>query len=113
MYAKKIHMDVKNIQFTKLEIRIAIYLFKHYKDKYNSRQLANALDINHAHASKLCNYLANKSILKKEEIGNAVYFSFNYEHIMAIKFMEYLLTLEELSPSKWLVLIAHSLKKSI
>src|SRR3989344_433807 len=41
MYVFRIHMAVNNIQFTKIEIQIAKYLFKHYKDRYNARQLAS------------------------------------------------------------------------
>ncbi len=104
-------MDVNNIQFTKIEIQIAKHLFKHFRDRYNSRQLAKVLDINHAHANKLCSTLVKKIILKKEEIGNSVYFSFNYESKIAIKFIEYLLTLEETAAPKWLSVILHNLKK--
>lgn len=104
-------MDANSIQFTKIELQIAKYLFKHYKDKFNSRQLAKVLDINHAHANKLCNSLVKKLLLKKEEIGNAGYFSFNYESKLAIKFIEYLLFLEEKEFPKWLSIVLHSLKK--
>ena len=111
MYANNIHMDVDNIQFTKIEIQIAKHLFKHFKDKYNSRQLATVLNINHAHANKLCNLLVKKAVLIKEEVGNSVYFSFNYDSKIAIKFIGYLLTLEELVAPKWLSVILHNLKK--
>ena len=104
-------MDAKNIQFTKIEILIAKYLFKHYKDRYNARQLAGALDINHAHANKLCNILSDKQLLVKEEIGNSRYFSYNYGDNFAIKFIEYLLSLEEREFPKWLVVLSHSLKR--
>ena len=104
-------MDVNKIQFTKIELQIIKYYFKHYKDRLNSRQLARLLDINHAHANKLCNSLVKKFLLKKEEIGNAVYFSFNYESKLAIKFMEYLLALEENEFPKWLFVVLHNLKK--
>ena len=109
LYVIKIHMDADNIQFTKIEIRIAKYLFKHYKDKYNARQLARILNINHAHANKLCNLLADKKLLVKEGIGNSVFFSYGYDNKLAIKFMEYLLSLEEFP--KWLTVLLHSLKK--
>jgi len=111
MYAKNIRMDVNNIQFTKIEIQIAKHLFKHFKDKYNPRQLAKVLSINHAHANKLCNSLVKKAVLVKEEVGNSVYFSFNYESKIAIKFIEYLLTLEETTAPKLLSVILHNLKK--
>lgn len=104
-------MDANNIQFTKIELQIVKYLFKHYKDTFNSRQLAKLLDINHAHANKLCNSLVKKLLLKKEEIGNAVYFSFNYESKLAIKFIEYVLALEEKEFPQWLSVVLHSLKK--
>lgn len=104
-------MDAKNIQFTKIEIQIAKYLFKHYKDRFNSRQLAKLLNINHAHASKLCNSLAKKMLLKSEEIGNAIYFSFDYKSKLATKFIEYLLALEENEFPKWLSVVFHNLKK--
>lgn len=104
-------MDVNTIQFTKIELRIVKYLFKHYKNKLNSRELARLLNINHAHANKLCNELVKKFLLKKEAIGNAVYFSFNYESKLAIKFIEYLLVLEENEVPKWLSIVLHSLKK--
>ncbi|MBI2564991.1 hypothetical protein HYV79_03315 [Candidatus Woesearchaeota archaeon] len=104
-------MDAKNIQFTKIEIKIAKYLFKHYKDKHNARQLAKILNINHAHANKLCNLLANKMLLVKEKIGNAVYFSYNYGNKLAIKFIEYMLSLEEKEFPKWLIVPLHGLNK--
>ena len=104
-------MDSNRIQFTKIEILIAKYMFKHYRDKYISRQLAKVLSINHAHANKLCNSLVKKAILKKEERGNSVYFSFNYAEKLAIKFIEYLISLEGLISQKWLAVILHNLKK--
>ena len=104
-------MAVNNIQFTKIEIQIAKYLFKHYKDRHNSRQLAKILSINHAHANKLCNLLAGKKLLIKEKIGNSFFFSYNYNSRLAIKFMEYMLSLEEEEFPKWLIILLHSLKK--
>lgn len=104
-------MTANNIQFTKIEIQIAKYLFKHYKDRYNARQLARLLKINHAHTNKLCNLLTNKNILVKENIGNAVYFSYNYEDKLAVKFMEYMLSMEEKEFPKWLIVLLHNLNK--
>ncbi|MFH1668527.1 MAG: hypothetical protein ABIA62_01220 [Candidatus Woesearchaeota archaeon] len=107
-------MAVKNIQsinFTKIEIRIVKHLFKYYKDKYNARQLAKILDINHAHANKLCNLLVGKGILLKEEMGNAVYFSFNHGNEYALKFMVYLFSLEEKEFPRWLTVLLHKLKE--
>ena len=111
MYALNIHMTANNIQFTKIEIHIAKYLFKHYKDKDNARQLARILNINHAHANKLCNLLSSKNILIKEELGNSAYFSYNYNNTLAIKFMEYILSSEEKEFPKWLSVLLHNLKK--
>ena len=111
MYVFRIHMDVSNIQFTKIEIQIAKYLFKHYKDRYNARQLARILDINHAHTNKLCNLLADKKLLVREEVGNSVFFTYEYDNKLAIKFMEYMLSLEEKEFPKWLSTLPHSLKK--
>ena len=104
-------MTAKNIQFTKIEIQIAKHLFKHYKEKYNARQLARTLAINHAHANKLCNILLEKQLLVKEDIGNSTYFSYNYENKLAIKFIEYILSLEEKEFSNWLAVILHNLQK--
>ena len=104
-------MDVNNIQFTRIEIQIAKYLFKHYNDRYNARQLARILNINHAHANKLCNILADKQLLTKEKIGNSVFFSYEYGNKLAIKFMEYMLSLEEKEFPKWLSVLSHSVKK--
>ena len=104
-------MDVNNIQFTKIEIQIAKYLFKHYKNRYNPRQLARILNINHAHANKLCNLLADKKILVKEDIGNSIFFSYGYDNKLAIKFMEYMLSLEDKEFPKWLSILHHNLKK--
>ena len=104
-------MDANRIQFTKIELQIAKYLFKHYREKFNPRQLAKLLSINHAHANKLCNSLTKKLLLKKEEVGNAVYFSFDYKSKLATKFIEYLLALEEREFPKWLSVVLHSLKK--
>jgi hypothetical protein len=104
-------MDANNIQFTKIELQIVKYLFKHYQEKVNPRQLARLQDINHAHANKLCNSLVSKFLLKKEEMGNAAYFSFNYENKRAAHFMEYLFALEEKEFPKWLSVVLHSLKK--
>ena len=104
-------MAVNNIQFTKIEIQIAKYLFKHYKGRYNPRQLARILNINHAHTNKLCNLLADKKLLIKEDIGNSVFFSYEYGNKLATKFMEYTLSLEEKEFPKWLSALSHSLKK--
>jgi len=104
-------MTAENIQFTKIEIQIAKYLFKHYKERYNARQLARTLSINHAHANKLCNILSDKKLLVKEDIGNSTYFSYNFDNRLAIKFIEYMLSLEEREFPKWLAVILHSLKK--
>jgi len=104
-------MAVNNIQFTKIEIQIAKYMFKHYRDRNNPRQLARILNINHAHANKLCNILADKKLLAKEEIGNSAFFSYQYDNEFAIKFMEYVLNLEEKEFPKWLSVLFHSLKK--
>lgn len=111
LYGVSRHMDANDIQFSRIELMIAKYLFKHYNDKFNSRQLAKLLNINHAHASKLCNALAKKMLLKKEEVGNAVYFSFDYESKLSLTFIEYLLTLERNAFPKWLAVILHSLKR--
>ncbi len=104
-------MSVKNIQFTKIEIRIAKYLFKHYRDAYNARQLARILRINHAHANKLCNLLADKNLLVRKEMGNSVFFSYEYDNKLAMKFMEYLVSMEEKEFPKWLSVLLHSLKR--
>ncbi len=104
-------MVVNNIQFTKIEIQIAKYIFKHFNDRYNSRQLARILDINHAHANKLCNILADKKLLIKEEIGNSAFYSYGYGDKLAIKFMEYTLSLDEKEFPKWLSILSHSMKK--
>ncbi len=104
-------MAVNNIQFTGLELRIAKYLFKHYLDSYNPRQLSRTLSINHAHTNKLCHLLTFKNILIKKEIGNSIYFSYNYTHKLALQFMEYLLSLEEKEFPSWLTVALHSLEK--
>ena len=111
MYVFRIHMAVNNIQFTKIEIQIAKYLFKHCRDRYNARQLARILLINHAHANKLCNALAGKKLLIKEEIGNSAFFSYEYDNKLAIKFMEYMLSLEDKEFPQWLNILPHTLKK--
>ncbi len=104
-------MTVNKIQFTKIEIQIIKYLFKHYKDKHNARQLAKILKINHAHANKLCNILKDKQLLVKEDMGNAAYFSYNYKNTLAIKFIEYILSMEEKEFPKWLIVLLHNLQK--
>lgn len=104
-------MVVGNIQFTRIEIRIAKYVFKHYKDRYNARLLARMLGINHAHANKLCNMLVSKRLFIKEEVGNSDYFSFDYGNEMALKFMQYMLSLEEKDFPKWLAILLYNLKK--
>ena len=111
MYVSRIHMAVNNIQFTKIEIQIAKYLFKHYNERYNARQLARILEINHAHANGLCNILTNKQLLTKEKIGNSAFFSYQYNNKLAIKFMEYMLSLEDKEFPTWLSVLSHSLKK--
>lgn len=106
-----IQMVAKNIQlsFTPLEIEIVKFLFKHYQDKYNARQLARVLKINHAHANKLCNILTQKQLLVKEDLGNSAYFSFNYNFDLANRFIEYSLSQENFPA--WLFVSLHSLVK--
>lgn len=109
MYVINIHMSAENIQFTKVEIKILKHIFKHYKDRYNARQLARILTLNHAHVNKLCNNLAEKKLLLKEEIGNSIYYTFDYNSELALNFIEYLLSLEEFP--KWLAVLKHNLNK--
>ncbi|MEK6835347.1 MAG: hypothetical protein AABX61_03735 [Nanoarchaeota archaeon] len=104
-------MTANNIQFTKIEIYIAKYLFKHYKDRHNARQLARILSINHSHSNKLCNLLVDKKLLVKEDIGNAAYFKYDYKNELTVKFMEYILSLEEKEFPKWLVVLLHRLSE--
>ncbi len=114
MYVFNIHMSAKNIQelnFTKIEIKILKYIFKHYKDRYNARQIARILSLNHAHVNKLCNSLMQKNLLLKEEIGNSIYYNFDYDNDLALKFIEYLLSLEPKEFPKWLQVLSHSLNK--
>lgn len=111
MYSNNIHMDVQNIQFTKVEIQIIKWIFKHFKDEYNSRGLAKILSLNHAHVNKLCRGLAEKKLLIKKEIGNSIYYSFDYNNDIAIKFIEYLLSLEETEFPSWLKVLAYNLEK--
>lgn len=107
-------MSAKNIQelnFTKIEIKILKYIFKHYKDRYNARQIARILSLNHAHVNKLCNSLSQKNLLQREEIGNSIYYRFDYDNDLALKFIEYLLSLESKEFPKWLLVLSHNLKK--
>ena len=111
LYVINIQMDAKNIQFTRIEIQIVKHIFRHFNDKYNARQLARILHINHAHTNKLCHNLADKKLLVKEELGNSVFFSYNYDDKLAIKFMQYLISLEISDAPKWLNAIIFNLKK--
>ena len=111
MYVTNIHMSAENIQFTKLEIKILKYIFKHYKNKYNARGLARILSLNHAHVNKLCNSLSEKNLLSKEVIGNSIYYTFDYENGLGLKFIEYLLSLEEKEFPKWIALLVYNLDK--
>ncbi len=106
-------MAVNRIQFTRIELQIAVYFFKHYKDRYNARQLARLLHINHAHATKLCTMLAEKHLLTKEPLGNATYLSYAYKNEAALQFMKYLLSLETKRAPKWLLVVLHALEKFI
>ena len=104
-------MSAKNIQFTKIEINILKFIFKHFRDRHNARQIARILSLNHANVNKLCNSLTEKNLLSKEEIGNSIYYSFNYEDELALKFIEFLLSLEEKEFPEWLTVLAHNLNK--
>ena len=111
MYVFSIHMYVNNIQFTKIEIQILKFIFKHFRDRYNARQIARILSLNHAHVNKLCNSMAEKDLLLKEEIGNSIYYKFDYDNELALKFIEYLLSLEEKESPKWLNVLMYNLSK--
>ena len=109
-----IHMSGKNIQelnFTKTEIKILKHIFKHYKDRYNARQIAKELSLNHAHINDLCNALEKKNLLVREEIGNSIYYQFDYANKLALNFIEYLLSLEIKEFPKYLKVLLHSLSK--
>jgi len=73
-------MFANNIQFTKIEIIILKHIFKHFKERFNARQIAKALTLNHTNVNKLCNSLTKKNLLTKEEIGNSIYYHFNHEN---------------------------------
>ena len=111
MYVFNIHMSVENIQFTKIEVKVLKFIFKHFKDRYNARQIARILSLNHAHVNKLCSSLAEKNLLKKEKIGNSIYYTFDYDNNLALRFMEYLLSLEQKEIPKWLSVLMYNLNK--
>jgi len=69
------------------------------------------LKINHAHANKLCHLLVLKKLLKKEEMVSSIFFSFDYGNTLALKFMEYILSMESLQTPKHLAVVLHALKK--
>lgn len=104
-------MYANNIQFTKVEIQLIKHIFKHYKEEYNARQLAKTLSLNHAHINKLCSGLVDKKLLLKKEMGNSTYYSFNYGDELAMKFIEYLISLELDEIPPWLKVLAYNLKK--
>lgn len=104
MYANK-------IQFTKVEILILKFIFKHFREKFNARQTARILSLNHAHVNKLCNALVSKKLLKKEDLGNSIYYTFDYDRRLALKFVEYLLSLEIDEIPPWLKVVAYHLEK--
>lgn len=104
-------MSAKNIQFTKLELLLAVYLFKHYRERHTARQLARILGINHAHVNKLCNDLVGKNLLTREAVSNSVLFSFDYGNSLARGFMGYLVGLEKEKIPKWLSVVSHNLEK--
>ncbi|MBD3209418.1 MarR family transcriptional regulator [Candidatus Woesearchaeota archaeon] len=103
--------NIQEVRFTKTEIAITRHLFKHYKEKTNPRQLAKQLRRNHAAINKSCNDLEKKGLIKKEEIGNAHYYHFNYDQKPAKQFIEYLLTLEQQTTSTKLRIILHELER--
>ena len=111
LYVFSIHMYVNNIQFTKIEIQILKFIFKHFRDRYNARQIARILSLNHAHVNKLCNSMAEKDLLLKEEIGNSIYYKFDYDNELALNFIEYLLSLEEKETPNWLSVLRYNLSK--
>ena len=104
-------MSVKNTQFTKLEIKILKYVFKHYLDKYNARQIARDLSLNHAHVNKLCNLLEKKNLFLKENMGNSSYYKFNYGNELALNFVKYILDLEKDEFPKYLEVLLYNLNK--
>ena len=104
-------MYVDNIQFTKIEIRVLKFIFKHFRDRYNARQIARILSLNHAHVNKLCNSMTQKNLLLKEEIGNSIYYKFDYDNELALKFVGYLLSLEGNEAPKWLSVLMYNLNK--
>ena len=111
LYVFSIHMYVNNIQFTKIEMQILKFIFKHFRDRYNARQIARILSLNHAHVNKLCNSMAEKDLLLKEEIGNSIYYKFDYDNELALNFIEYLLSLEEKETPNWLSVLRYNLSK--
>ncbi|MBU0627616.1 MAG: hypothetical protein KKC75_00360 [Nanoarchaeota archaeon] len=104
-------MSANNIQFTKVEIQILKFIFKHFKDRFNARQISKILSLNHAHTNKLCSGLYKKKLLLKEKIGNSIYYRFDYSNVLTIKFMEYLLSLEYQESPKWLSVLIYNLNK--
>lgn len=109
MYINNIQMVNNNIHFTKIEIRLIKFIFKHYKDKFNPREIARIIKLNHANINILCNSLHEKGLLKKEKLGNSIFYSFDYKNVLALNFIEFLLSLEEFP--KWLAVLKYNLKQ--
>ncbi len=103
--------NIQELSFTKTEIKILKHIFKHYKDRYNARQIAKELSLNHAHINDLCNALEKKNLFIREEIGNSIYYTFDYNNKLALNFIEYLLSLEVKEFPEHLKVLSYNLSK--
>ena len=104
-------INIFNLSFSKTELALITHFFKHYKEELNARQIARTIGINHAHSYKLCSELEKKRLLKKRVLGTMTYYSFFYEDPYAIKFMEYVLSLENMNSKKHIQVIEHVLRE--
>ena len=74
--------------------RILSFLLRN-REQYNINQIARALDLSVGSAHKILKTLEENSVINAKELGNAKYYSLNFENHEALKYCELILTEEK------------------
>lgn len=74
--------------------RILSFLLRNL-EQYNINQIARALDLSVGSAHKILKTLEENNIINAKELGNAKYYSLNFENYEALKYCELILTEEK------------------
>lgn len=89
------------ITLTHNEKKIALLLFKDFKNYYNSNSISKVVGISRVGAMKILKKFLKEKIVHSEKIGKSVIYKLNLHEDYVVKLMAYLLAEEATDHNRW------------